>query len=93
MTREEMIEQLENMILLIRQNGEDWLDERDISILEEAIKVMQTKSCEDAISRQAAISVANDFDATQVVRGLEKLPSVQPVCEERIKGECPYYAG
>lgn len=32
----------------------------------------------DAISRQAAVSVANDFDATMVVRGLEKLPSVRP---------------
>lgn len=32
----------------------------------------------DLISRQAAISVANSFDATQVVRGLEKLPFVQP---------------
>lgn len=93
MTHEEMIEQLENTILLIEQNGEDWLDERDIPILEEVIKAMKTKTCEDCISRRAAISVANDFDATQVVRGLEKLPSVQPVCEERIKGECPYYAG
>ena len=32
--------------------------------------------CEDTISRRAAVSVANDFAATQVVRGLEKLPSV-----------------
>ena len=34
MTHEEMIEQLENTILLIEQNGEEWLDERDIPILE-----------------------------------------------------------
>ena len=33
---------------------------------------------EDLISRRAAVSVANDFDATMVVRGLEKLPSVTP---------------
>ena len=55
MTREEMIEQLENMILLIRQNGKDWWDERDIPILEEVIKSMQTEPCEDTISRQTIL--------------------------------------
>lgn len=41
--------------------------------------------CEDAISRRAAVSVANDFDCGMVVRGLEKLPSVQPaVCIAKI---------
>lgn len=78
MTHEEMIEQLENTILLIRQNGKDWWDERDIPILEEAIKAMKTEPCEDTISRRAAVSVANDFDCGMVVRGLEKLSSVQP---------------
>lgn len=43
MTKEEMIEQLENTILLIKQNGKDWWDERDIPILEEAIKAMKTE--------------------------------------------------
>ena len=43
MTLEEMIEQLENTILLIKQNGKDWLDERDIPILEEAIKAIKKK--------------------------------------------------
>jgi len=38
----------------------------------------QTDPCEDTISRRAAVSVANDFDATMVVRGLERLPSVHP---------------
>ena len=38
----------------------------------------QTDPCGDIISRRAAVSVANSFDATIVVRGLEKLPSVQP---------------
>lgn len=56
MTKEEMIEQLENMILLIRQNGKDWLDERDIPILEEVIKIMKMKPCEDVISRQAVLN-------------------------------------
>ena len=50
MTREEMIEQLENTILLIKQNGKDWVDERDIPILEEAMKSIKTETCEDCIS-------------------------------------------
>lgn len=43
MTREEMIEQLENTILLIKQNGKDWWDDRDIPVLEEAIKAMKAE--------------------------------------------------
>ena len=35
-TRAEVIEQLEIAIALIKQNGKDWLDERDIPILEMA---------------------------------------------------------
>ena len=35
------IEQLEYAILLIKQNGKDYLDERDIPILETAIETMR----------------------------------------------------
>ena len=38
MTNEEIIEQLENTIGLIKQDGKDWLDDRDIPILEACIK-------------------------------------------------------
>lgn len=38
MTNEEMIEQLEQAIGLIKQDGKDWLDDRDIPILEACIK-------------------------------------------------------
>lgn len=88
MTREEAIEKLEDI-----SKNYMWACGEYSDVLEIAIEALQPEPCKDVISRQAAISVANDFDATQVVRGLEKLPSVQPVCEERIKGECPYYAG
>lgn len=40
MTNEEIIEQLENTIGLIKQDGKDWLDDRDIPILEACIKVL-----------------------------------------------------
>ena len=38
MTNEEMIEQLEQAIGLIKQDGKDWLDDRDIPIIEACIK-------------------------------------------------------
>ena len=38
MTNGEIIEQLKNAIDLIKQDGKDWLDDRDIPILEECIK-------------------------------------------------------
>ena len=38
MTNEEIIEQLENAIELIKQDGKDWLDDRDIPILKACIK-------------------------------------------------------
>lgn len=38
MTNVEIIEQIENTIGLIKQNGKDWLDDRDIPILEVCIK-------------------------------------------------------
>lgn len=38
MTNGEIIEQLENAIELIKQDGKDWLDDRDIPILEACIK-------------------------------------------------------
>ena len=38
MTNEEIIEQFENAVELIKQDGKDWLDDRDIPILEACIK-------------------------------------------------------
>lgn len=41
MTREEAIEQLENAILLILQDGKDYMDERDIPVLKMAIQALK----------------------------------------------------
>ena len=38
MSNEEIVEQLENAIGLIKQDGRDWLDDRDIPVLEVCIK-------------------------------------------------------
>lgn len=40
-TNEEVIEQFQNTIDLIKQNGKDWLDERDIPLFKLAIKVLE----------------------------------------------------
>lgn len=40
MSHTEIIEQLENTIGLIKQDGKDWLDDRDIPILEVCIKAL-----------------------------------------------------
>lgn len=98
MTREEMIEQLENMILLIRQNGKDWLDERDIPILEEVIKTMKMEPCEDVISRQAVLELANNMVETAIIpyrpfqKAVKALPSIQPkqkeITMEDVKAYC-----
>ena len=48
MTNGEIIEQLENAIELIKQDGKDWLDVRDIPILEACIKSLTAldKNCD-----------------------------------------------
>ena len=48
MTREEAIEQFQNCIELIKQDGKDWLDERDIPMLNMAIEALVLVS--DAIN-------------------------------------------
>ena len=40
-TKEEAIMELQNTIDLIKQDGKDWVDERDIPIFEMAIKALK----------------------------------------------------
>ena len=46
MTREEAIEQLQNCKGLIKQDGKDWLDERDIPLIDMAILALQREEAE-----------------------------------------------
>ena len=68
MTREEAIEQLHNCKGLILQNGEDWLDERDIPLIDMAISALENEpktianNC-DLISR-ADIPYFSQFEST-----------------------------
>ena len=62
LTNGEIIEELENTIELIKQDGKDWLDDRDIPILEACIKSLTAldkirDDIEEYKSRQLAIGI------------------------------------
>ena len=64
MTREEAIEQLQNCKELIKQNGKDWLDERDIPLIDMAISALSKEEQEiddliDSICRAGGCSAAS----------------------------------
>ena len=63
MTNEEIIEQFQNAIDLIKQNGKDWLDERDIPMLKVAIRLLKNEQTDgDLISRQAVITMLQKIE-------------------------------
>lgn len=67
-----------------------------LEYINELPPVNPIEPCSDAIDRAKAIIVASGYcHPSNVAKELAKLPSVnpQPICEEREKGECPYYAG
>ena len=63
MTNQEAADELQYAIDLIKQDGKDWLDERDIPVLEMAVSALQAQDLQptcnqlatDTIIRQAAI--------------------------------------
>lgn len=63
MTREEIIEQIENAIELIKQDGKDWLDDRDIPILEECIKSLT--ALDKIKAKIAKRTIEQGFDADE----------------------------
>ncbi|MBO7731373.1 MAG: hypothetical protein J6S67_02420 [Methanobrevibacter sp.] len=63
--------------------------------LKELKAYKEQEPCTDAVSREAVINIVKlrwDY-YKNCIEAIEKLPSVKPTCEEREKGECPYYAG
>lgn len=42
MTREEAIQEFQNVKDLIRQDGKDWFDERDLELIDMAIEALKT---------------------------------------------------
>lgn len=75
-------------------------EEKKYEAYDVAIKALEQQTCEDAVSRAAVLDIfADNADTTRPYstawKEVKALPSVnpQPICEEREKGECPYYAG
>lgn len=58
MTREEAIQELQNCIGLIQQDGQDYLDERDIPLLNMAIEALSERN----IAREIATILENEQD-------------------------------
>ena len=65
------------------------------------LELLEQKPC-DAVSREAVLDAIITLWAdkpfgnpalTEIKECVERVPSVTPICEEREKGECPYYAG
>jgi hypothetical protein len=64
-----------------------------------AIKALEQEPCEDAIDRKLVCAfiaglISDDGERKKALQYINELPSVnpQPICEEREKGECPWYA-
>ena len=63
MTKEEIMEQIENAIELIKQDGKDWLDDRDIPILEACIKSLT--ALDKIKAKIAKRTIEQGFDADE----------------------------
>ena len=100
MTNEEAKEFLITISYKLGNMSIEYLTEKDGEKMREAIKAIEQQTCEDAVSREAVLGLfAQNADAvrpySKTWEEVKALPSVnpQPICEEREKGECPYYAG
>jgi len=60
MTNQDAIIELQHTIDLIKQDGKDWLDERDIPILEAAISALQAQ--EETVSRKVYEQISWERD-------------------------------
>ena len=97
------LEQEPSNDMVSRRVFEQVMWERDIAISQ--LKELgygfgeKIEPCKDAIRRQAVLDLAkkgvlvSNGNYKSVCKAINELPSVTPTCEEREKGECPYYAG
>ena len=102
MSHEEMIDTLKGLVF----GTFDRTTVKEREALDMAIALLEQKPCDDCVSRQAVRNTIFDectgdkldIDFAKVLllqRAIKALPSVTPQqepCEEREKGECPYYA-
>lgn len=102
MTHEEAKEFLIIISYKLGNMSIEYLTEKDGEKMREAIKALEQQTCEDAISREdtlmaltGELTESTDELIHRFIRRIKNLPSVnpQPICKDREKGECPYYAG
>ena len=105
MTHEQAKHKIDLLDFYLQNYVNDYGEESHTAMMM-AIKALEQQTCEDCISRSEAIKALKDvtnlngeplFESLGLYPWnlLNELPSVnpQPICEEREKGECPYYAG
>lgn len=72
MTREEAIQEFQNVKDLIRQDGKDWFDERDLEIIDMAIEALSADTVPiekyHELQHQFVMLGATFADLTKVVR-------------------------
>lgn len=78
--------ELEKALLHIKTRADAWA----VKVVKDALE-----PCTDAVSREAVIEAITNTSGIRgdALNALYALPSVTPTCEEREKGECPWYAG
>lgn len=88
------------------ENGKDVKRQMELERSYKYVKSLPSvtpKTCNDAISRQEVLEyikgsgaeLGHSTENELVCQHIKEFPSVnpQPICEEREKGECPWYAG
>lgn len=68
MTREEAIQELQNCKGLIQQDGQDYLDERDIPLLDMAIEALSERN----IARDIATIIENEQDMRVMLQNADR---------------------
>lgn len=103
MTREEAIQELQNCIGLIQQDGQDYLDERDIPLLDMAIEALSERN----IAREIATIIENEQDMRVMLQNADRpkgewikkqvfnpeLDKYVPLIECSVCGYEPYFGG
>lgn len=106
MTREEFEYAIKSCGYFIYR-GQTYYEESELIKAFEDMGLIKQEPSGDLISRQAVLETLNDMDNVLdedrtienykelLKECYEVLPPVKPqlICEEREKGECPYYAG
>ena len=87
--------EIESLDYYLQNHTDDYSEESHTAMMM-AVKVLEQQPCEDAISRQAVLDMMQmRMSGKELYKAVYDLPPVKPqaICEEREKGECPYYAG